>query len=35
MHEDLKIKFQFLQREDTMLYNLLIGLPFANASDLE
>ena len=35
LHEDLKMKFQFLQREDTILYNLLIGLPFANTSDLE
>ncbi len=35
LHEELKLKFQFLQRDDKLLYNLLIGLPFAKTSDVE
>ena len=36
LHEDLKSKFSFLQREERTLYQILVLLPFvASESDLE
>ena len=35
LHEELKDKFQFLWRDDRLLYNLLAGLPFTKSVDVE
>jgi hypothetical protein len=35
LHEELKLKFSFLQRDDRVLYNLLTTLPFTKSKDVE